>query len=141
MKRSRSSEPATLKRQVVASRRARVVALVEALPEASAIVCGGTHLSLEVRGKRFGWYLDDHHGDGRLALNCKAKRGTNQSLVAAAPERFHVPKYVGHHGWVGLWLDFPDIDWSEVESILVAAYCMTAPKQLAAQFQGDHGDT
>lgn len=48
-------------------------------------------------------------------------------------ERFHVPKYVGHHGWVGLWLDLPDIDWSEIGDLLADAYRMTAPKTLVAR--------
>jgi len=120
-----------------AKRRARVVGLVEKLPEATATECGGGHLSLEVRGKRLGWYLDDHHNDGRLALNCKAPPGANELLATTAPDRFHLPKYVGHHGWVGLWLDLPKTDWSEVEAVLVDAYRMTAPKALVAQLSGD----
>lgn len=54
--------------------RKRVVALVQSLPDARAVPTGDRHLSLEVLGKRFGWFLDDHHGDGRLALNLKAAR-------------------------------------------------------------------
>lgn len=77
----------------------RVVAFIETLPEAAAKECGGQHLSLEVRGKRFGYYLDDHHGDGRLAINCKAPRGVAQQMAAQFPDRFHIPKYVGRLGW------------------------------------------
>lgn len=39
--------------------RKRLVALLNLLPEAQAIPAGDRHLSLEVRGKRFGWFLDD----------------------------------------------------------------------------------
>jgi hypothetical protein len=46
---------------------------------------------------------------------------------------FHVPRYLGHRGWVGLWLDLPRIDWWEVESALAAAYRLTAPKSLVAR--------
>jgi hypothetical protein len=53
------------------ARRQKVLSLVTALPEASAEVCGGRHLSFKVRGKTFGYFLDDHHGHGRVALNCK----------------------------------------------------------------------
>ena len=58
-----SPRPSTAK-SVLERRRRRVISLVESLPEASAVVAGETHLSLEVRGKRFGYFLDDHHGDG-----------------------------------------------------------------------------
>jgi len=109
-------------------RKARVVAIVESLPQASA--AGEQHLSLEVRGRRFGWLLDDHHGDGRLALNCRAEPGTADRLVADNPDRFHVPAYVGHRGWLGLWLDTASVDWSEVHRVIADAYVMTAPKRL-----------
>jgi hypothetical protein len=120
-------------KSVVARRRLRIVALVESLPEAAATACGNQHLSFEVRGKRFGYYLDDHHGDGRAALNCKAEPGANQTLADFAPDRFHIPAYVGPRGWVGLWIDLPSINWDEVESILFDAYRLTAPKRLVAQ--------
>jgi hypothetical protein len=74
-----------------AERRKRLIALVKSSPEATATPVGDSHLSLEVCGKRFGWFLDDHHGDGRLALNLKAPPGANQTLAAKASERFHVP--------------------------------------------------
>jgi hypothetical protein len=121
-----------LTQKIAAERRDRVVAIVEGLPEATAIA-SGNHLSLEVRQKRFGWYLDDHHGAGRLAINCKAPRGIAQELAKHAPDRFHIPNFVGHLGWVGLWLDTPQVDWTEVEAILVGAYRLTAPKKLIAE--------
>lgn len=126
-KSNRNRTPLT--RRDAARRRAHIVRIVSALPE-TKITEHGKHLGLEVRGKPFGWYLDDHHGDGRLAINCKAPPGANQSLALGEPERFHIPKYVGNRGWVGLWLDLPQIDWSEVESVLRIAYSMAAPKSL-----------
>jgi hypothetical protein len=119
-------------RKVAAERRARVIKIVEVFPEADTVATGN-HLSLEVRQKRFGWYLDDHHGDGRLAINCKAPRGVAQQLTKHAPDRFHIPNYVGHLGWVGLWLDTPQVDWTEVEALLVGAYRLTASKKLIAE--------
>jgi hypothetical protein len=124
--------PFKITRKITAERRDRVIAIVESLPEAG-VVAAGNHLSLEVRQKRFGWYLDDHHGDGRLAINCKAPRGVAQQLANHAPDRFHIPKYVSHLGWVGLWLDTPQIDWTEVEAILLGAYRLTAPKKLITE--------
>jgi len=129
--RSSKTSPRVSK-SVAASRRVRIVAFVESLPEATASA-SGKHLSLEVRGKRFGYYLEDHHSDGRVALNCRAEPGGNQTLVDFAPERFHIPAYLGPRGWVGLWLDLRAIDWDEVESLIVDAYRLTAPKRLVAQ--------
>ncbi len=126
-------------RAVIAKRRARIVALLESLPGASA--AGDQHLSLEVGGKRLGWLVEDHHGDGRVALHCRAEPGAARALVASAPERFHVPAYVGHRGWVGLWLDLPAIDWVEVQSVLVDAYRISAPKRLLARFDDRVRDT
>jgi hypothetical protein len=119
-------------RKISAERRARVIAIVEGLPE-GGVAATGNHLSLEVRQKRFGWCLDDHHGDGRLAINCKAPRGVAEQLANHAPDRFHIPKYVSHLGWLGLWLDTPQIDWAEVEAILAGAYRLTAPRKLIAE--------
>ena len=62
---------------------------------------------------------------------CKAPRGTQEILVGAAPERFFVPPYVGHRGWIGLRLEH-DTDWDETASLIRRSYRMTAPKRLAA---------
>ena len=110
-------------------RRARIIAIVEKLPEAS-VVASGNHVSLEVRQKRFGWLLEDHHDDRRLALNCKAPRGLAAQLVSHGQERFSIPRFVGHLGWVGSWLDTKKVDWAEVEALLTSAYRLTAPKSL-----------
>jgi len=70
------------------------------------------------------------------ALWCKAPPGIQGMLVEAAPERFFVPPYVGHKGWIGVRLDGgPDWspDWDEVANLVKRSYRMTAPKRLAAQ--------
>jgi hypothetical protein len=109
--------------------RARIVKIVRALPEAEAKPAGG-HLSLEVRNKRFGWFMVDHHGDGRVDLNCKAAPEMHDLVRQLAPHHFHVPKYV--KGWIGLWLDLPRLDWGAVELALVGAYRLAAPRKLAS---------
>src|SRR5688572_13359023 len=101
--------------------RARVAKIVECLPEGEAKVTG-RHMSLEVRKKRFGWFMVDHHGDGRVDLNCKASAEMHDILQRLVPKHFHVPKYVGNKGWVGLWLDLPKLDWAAVELALREAY-------------------
>jgi hypothetical protein len=47
-------------------------------------------------------------------------------LVKAAPDRFFRPPYVGHRGWVGVYLDV-DVDWEEVGIIVERAYRRVAP--------------
>jgi hypothetical protein len=112
--------------------RKRIARIVESLAEGEAKPAG-RHLSLEVRKKRFGWFMVDHHGDGRVALNCKASAGMHDILRQLAPDHFHIPKYVGNKGWIGLWLDLPKLDWAAVELALTEAYRRTAPKKLAAE--------
>jgi len=126
---SAKTQPAPVSKAVSADKQQRrIVKLVEALPEGEAKPVG-RHLSLEVRGKRFGWFLVDHHGDGRVAINCKGTAEMHDILQQLAPEHFHVPKY-GNKAWVGLWLDGPKLDWHAVELALRTAYEKTAPKSL-----------
>ena len=109
----------------------RVKRIMAKLPEA-ACVPHGDHLLLEVRGKRFGWYMNSHHGDGRLVINCKTSPGTRLTLEESPPIGYHIPKYVGKKGWVGLWLDVPDTDWTAAEELLREAYRLSAPAKLRA---------
>ncbi len=73
--------------------------------------------------------FDDHHGDNRLALWCAAPPGVQDELVEQEPDRFFVPPYVGHRGWIGVRVDI-DPDWEEVAQILEQAYRLVAPKPL-----------
>jgi hypothetical protein len=50
-------------------------------------------------------------------------------LVESDPERFFVPPYVGHRGWVGVRLD-RDLDWETVVGVLEGAYAAVAPAAL-----------
>jgi len=70
-------------------RRARLAQICLALPEAT---CDGErHIAFRVRGKTFAYYLVDHHGDGRVALNCKTAPGDQDVLLRMDPERYFVP--------------------------------------------------
>ena len=50
-------------------------------------------------------------------------------LVDADPERFFVPPYVGHRGWLGVRLD-RGVDWDELAGIVEDAYAEIAPASL-----------
>jgi hypothetical protein len=82
-------------------------------------------------GKRqFAIYVDDHHGDGVLAVWTKAAEGLQSALVKSNPAIFFSPPYVGVRGWVGIRLDRRP-DWKVVEGLLGDAFLMTAPKRMA----------
>jgi len=108
--------------------------LLERLPEGEAKPVHH-HLSLEVRKKRFGWFTTNHHGEGRVELMCKASADMHDILRSLMPQHFHMPKYVGNKGWVGIWLDLPKVDWAAVEMALRRAYELVAPKKLLAELQ------
>lgn len=102
-----------------------------ALPEATRRV-QGPHASFSVRDKKFAYFLDNHHGDGIVAMTCKVLPGDNTALSTANPKRFYLPAYLGPHGWVGLRLDVGPVDWKEVTALVTWSYKRTAPKRLAA---------
>jgi hypothetical protein len=104
-------------------------AICLALPEATTEE--DRHLGFSVPGRRFAWLVDDHHGDGRIAIHCKAAPGENTAVVGTDAERYLVPPYLAHRGWVGAWLDVEGIDWERVEALLVEP-TGAAPRRLAA---------
>jgi hypothetical protein len=114
-----------------AARRRRLLAIVDALPEVG--VTGDRHLKLAVRKKTFAYYLDDHHGDGRVAIACKASPFDQQELIESDPESYYRPHYLGARGWVALRLDLRRVDWNAVGDLLSEAYRLQAPRKLAAR--------
>jgi hypothetical protein len=115
----------------------RLSKIAARLPEAAQSPGGedGRHLTFVVRKKTFAYFTDDHHGDGRLSLICRAPAGEQAALVGSQPESFYVPPYLGHRGWVGMWLDVPGLDWTEAEELIIEAYRLAAPKRLAASME------
>jgi hypothetical protein len=92
-----------------------------------------------VRSKRaFVMVLTDFHGDGRFALWCAAPEGMQAMLVDADAERFFVPPYVGHRGWLGIRLD-RGLHWDELAGIVEDAYAEVAPRKLVDAAQLDRG--
>ena len=123
----------------VVERRKRLVALCRSLPGAEVERAGVQHLALKVARKIFGYYLFDHHGDGRIALCCKAPPGEQALLVEQDPKQYFVPPYVGKKGWVALRLDLPRVDWTAARSLLVGAHFMTAPKRVSRKLGSGGG--
>lgn len=116
----------------------RAAAICRSLPEASQ-ERSGRRCGFTVRGRRFAWLVDDHHGDSRLAIHCRVAPGQNDALVADDPARFFLPPYLGPRGWAGMYLDRPPVQWDEVEVFVVQSYILVAPKGLGASVLADRG--
>jgi hypothetical protein len=108
----------------------RLTEIALALPEAQRQIYE-SHAQFLIRKKTFAYFLDNHHGDGIVAVTCKVLPGENKALTEAQPDPFFLPAYVASRGWVALRLDRGKIDWEEVKELLLGSYAMIAPKRLA----------
>ena len=80
--------------------------------------------------KVFVTYADQHHDD-RVGFWCAAPAGVQEQLVGDRPQSFFRPPYVGHRGWLGVYLD-AHVDWAEIADIVEQAYrTVAAPRQLS----------
>lgn len=75
---------------------------------------------------------EDHHDRDGIDLWCPAEPGVQAEMVDSEPDRFFVPPYVGHRGWLGVRID-GDTDWEEIAAIVIAAFRLVAPKSLVKQ--------
>lgn len=101
---------------------ARIRQVCRTLPETVEKPFGGhTAPSFRVRDKLFVMIYEDH---GAMAV--KAAPGVQEALVASAPERFFVPPYVGHKGWIGVWMDRPRIKWQLLADLIAESYALVA---------------
>ncbi|NNH68787.1 MmcQ/YjbR family DNA-binding protein [Nocardia uniformis] len=106
-------------------------AVCSALPEVTERLSHGEPTWF-VRGRKtFVMFADQHHDD-RLGFWCAAPPGVQEELIAADPVRYFRPPYVGHRGWLGVYLDVP-VDWVEIGEIVQDAYRVVAPKRLVAE--------
>ena len=113
---------------------AKVRDICLALPETNERPSHGQPTFFIRDKKTFVMFLDDHHGDGRLALWVAAAPGVQAEMVDEEPERFFVPPYVGHRGWLGVRLD-RDPDWDEVAGVCTEAFRQVAPKTLVSRLE------
>jgi len=118
------------KRSAEDPRLTRLTEIALALPEARRQIYG-SHAQFLLRKKTFAYFLDNHHGDGMVAVTCKVLPGDNKALAEAQPGRFYLPAYIASKGWVALRLDAGTVDWGEVKELLLGSYALIAPKRLA----------
>lgn len=98
--------------------------LCHRLPATYEKLSHGTPSFFHQKGKQFVVLVDNHHGDGRLALWVPTYPGIQQSLVDENSTLYFIPPYVGVKGWVGIRLDQPH-DSDQAEGLVVAAYELT----------------
>jgi predicted DNA-binding protein (MmcQ/YjbR family) len=107
---------------------ARVRDICLALPGTAEQAFGGhTAPSFRVGGKLFVMTNED-----LSAITFKAGPGVQEALVAGDPERFFVPRYVGHKGWVGARLGAGQ-DWQEIAELIEDSFRLIAPRRLVAE--------
>jgi len=112
----------------------RLSEIALALPDATRRVYR-SHAQFLVRKKTFAYFLDNHHGDGIVAVTCKVLPGDNKGLAEAQPNRFYLPSHIGARGWVALRLDVGKIDWDEVKELLSGSYALAAARKKVASSQ------
>lgn len=92
----------------------------------------GSHGSPDyrVRSRSFATLTINHHGDGKIALLLNASLESQAMYVAAAPDIFFVPPYLGPRGWYGIDLA-AGLRWRRVAELACDAYVRVAPASLA----------
>lgn len=90
-------------------------------------VGAGDYPTFGVNGQTF---ATCHRVSDRDSVWFKASARTRRQLIAGGGGRhYFTPPYMGHHGWIGAWLD-QECNWSELDSLLWESYRMTAPAAL-----------
>ncbi len=124
------------KRSAEDQRLTRLTEVALVLPDTSRRIYG-SHAQFLVRKKTFAYFLDNHHGNGIVAVTGKVSPGDNKALAESQPRRFYLPAYIASRGWVGLRLDAGKIDWNEVRELVTGSYTLVAPKRLAERVKAE----
>ena len=103
-----------------------------ALPETDEVTSHGMPCFGIVKGKKFAYVSNDHHGDGKVALLVKISGlDEQQHLIEQDAEHYYRPAYFGD-GWIGIWLDLGDTDWDAIADWLARSWRSVAPRRLTA---------
>jgi phosphoribosylglycinamide formyltransferase 1 len=101
-----------------------------ALPEADEVTSHGMPCWGIIKGKKFAYVSNDHHGDGKVALLVKTSGVEEQAtLIENDPDRYYRPAYFGD-GWIGIRLDLGDNDWDHIGEWLSRSWRAVAPPRL-----------
>jgi phosphoribosylglycinamide formyltransferase 1 len=108
-----------------------------ALPEADEVTSHGMPCFGIIKGKKFAYVSNDHHGPngqegGKVALLVKISGVEEQAMLIDSDEdRYYRPPYFGD-SWVGIRLDLGDTDWDHIGEWLSKSWRAVAPRKLAA---------
>lgn len=81
-----------------------------------------------VNKRTYAMFDNNHHNIGHVGVWVNAPEGAQEALVAAEPQHFFRPPYVGVKGWIGIRLD-SGLDWKMVASLLEQAHPVTSAKK------------
>jgi formyltetrahydrofolate-dependent phosphoribosylglycinamide formyltransferase len=110
---------------------AQVRARAMTFPEADEVTSHGMPCFGIIKGKKFAYVSNDHHGDGKIALLVKISGVEEQAtLIENDPDRYYRPAYFGD-GWVGIRLDLGDNDWDHINDWLGRSWRAVAPPRLS----------
>lgn len=110
---------------------ANVRKLAMAQPETDEVNSHGMPCFGIIKGKKFCYFTQDHHHDGKTAILVKISGADEQAqLIEADPDRYYRPAYFGD-GWIGIRLDLGDIDWDDIGEWIKRSWIAVAPKRLA----------
>lgn len=102
------------------------------LPETTEVLTWETDVTFRVGKKIFAI-----GGDAADRVSIKSTPAVQADLIDRDPKTFASAAYVGRFGWVTV--DLRRVDGHELESLLRAAWRLTAPKRLAAALDRDSG--
>ncbi|ASS76010.1 phosphoribosylglycinamide formyltransferase [Tumebacillus algifaecis] len=105
----------------------KVRVICQRLPEVTEAVDKFGHTSFRVNDKPF---VMMGEGKGELSLSIKTLLTTQEVLLQRGG--FTKTNYIGHHGWVTLD-STDDVDWTELEELMIEGYLRSAPKRLVKQ--------
>src|SRR6266850_4400021 len=108
----------------------RIRRICLALADATEKIAWGSP-TFRVRDRIFVMFVNDHHGDGRVAIWCNADRDAQVAIVEADPRRFFIPPYVGPRGWIGIRLDRRP-NWAVVSALIEEGHRRVLPRRRAA---------
>lgn len=113
--------------------RLRTIAL--ALPKAMEKLSHGQPVFFVEKGRIFAQYWHDHHNDGASAVMVKTSGIEEQEmLIAADPDLYYRPAYIGHQGWVAIRTDVTHGDWKHIADRVATSWRIVAPRGLAEMF-------
>lgn len=105
-------------------------------PEVEERVSHG-HPAWFIRGKKqFASFHGQHHDISRPHIWCAAPPGAQEALVGSDPELYFRPPYVGHRGWLGVFLDGV-VDRDVLEGLLTEGFLTVCPPSVRARFEAD----